>query len=274
MKLFNLSKQLYLSENSKTKNDLEVSSEDFVNCEISDDTRKIITNGISHNKDNIILEGGTIDSTLSIIDDWMNDKINSVNDFTDLSFPTFVESEKKSNERLKSVYLEKRSKRNLKKEQKKLRVQKALDKKNKINVKKERYVKLVIEIIKNAKIISCKRSRGLPTFYSIDFNLNNHDYLLIYQPKYTDYRKEIDHEANWDYDDEWHDNEYLYKKVPVEYKAIIKVEEKTNHYDNGICRYEVSNKQNERIINAINKRNKQLKNSKIYYMFESFKLNE
>lgn len=202
---------------------------------------------------------------LKISNDWITNNIDKLNrDTKDLSFPSFKESldlerdnEIKKDERLRNVYLKKRLARESRKEKKNALFLEKRERKaelERIRIEEEnnpnkKYVDLALEIINRAEIIIKSNHNRLQ--YSINYTSHEKTFNLNFKPKYEEFQTHII------------------------YDAEIKITEtNTQHYDDNLIYYYLTDNQSELLTKRIAKRTKRIKKKTLYDMFDTFGMNE
>ena len=236
---------------------------------------------------------------LKMTNEWVMDNIEKVNrdKSLDLSFPSFKESldleredETLKEERLRNVYLKKRVRREMRKEEKEaLRISKS-DKKKNLFYKKlaeirdlnhnpnKRYVEMALSIINKADIIS--RNNGSVLNFNIKYKSKGKHFLLKFIPQYIEHH----YDDNDSYDTgfigmEMESLNRMSRGVPSHRKEIHKGtflinEIETEHCGLTLVNHELIESQSIMLNKAINKRLSHIKRHTLYEMFETLDMNK
>lgn len=245
-----------------------------------------------HQRQSEVLE---TEELLRVSKDWITNNIEKVNrdKSKDLSFPSFKESldseredEALKDKRLRDVYLKKRVRREMRKEEKVALIKKKKEKKENLRYQKEaearalennpnkKYVEIALVIIKQANIISSNRNNY--TTYNIKYKSNGKHFILSFIPQYTQY-----HYDEEDYDIGYMEmsNNRMRSGIPSHreevYKGRISINEiETEHCGLPLANYELLESQSNMLSKAIKKRFSHIKRRTLYEMFETLDMNK
>lgn len=223
---------------------------------------------------------------LMVANNWITDNIERLNrdKSKDLSFPSFKESldleredETLKDERLRNVYLKKRVRREMRKEEKEALRIKKLDRKRNLILEKEaednnsnkRYVEMSLSIINKADVIT--RHNNSYTVYTIKYISNDKKFILTFTPQYKEYTHYDDRHLSID----------IGRCIPYEHRIeslqdgrISINETETEHCLTNLVNYNLTERQSNMLNSAINKRLNHIKRHTLYEMFKNLDMNK
>jgi len=221
--------------------------------------------------------------------DWITNNIEKVNRDTskDLSFPSFKESldleredETLKDERLRNVYLKKRVRREMRKEEKESLMIKKLDRKRNLILEKEaednnpnkRYVEMSLSIINKADVIT--RHNNSYTIYTIKYISNDKKFILTFTPQYKEYTHYDDRHLSIDIGRCLPYEPYEHRIESLQDGRISINETETQHCLTNLANYNLTERQSNMLNSAINKRLNHIKRHTLYEMFKSLDMNK